>query len=649
MQSTTGPSATLPEHLGRYTVLARLGAGGMAEVLLGYLEGAAGFGRYVAIKRLLPHFAGDSEVATMFVDEGRVLARIRHPNVVAVEDLVDDGQNVFLVLEHLVGESLAGFLSELAKRGLELTPDLAAYVVAEAAAGLHAAHTTVDDDGNPLKLVHRDVSPQNLFVTVQGDVKVLDFGIARHEDRLAVTRERGLRGKLAYMSPEQLAARPFDHRADVFALGTVLFEALTARRLFRRDSDVETIRAVCVEPIPDPRVFVPSLPAVFAEICTRALARDPDRRFRSALEMREALLVASLVDSNAPRDELAKLSKRAFGDALEERARRHRETKRRLESSAPPGSTDRDVVLPPPARVPSFAGTRSSVAPVPSVDPVGRMASRPSGGEGASSFGPLFGTADTVDESSSTPLAHDLPGSTPSSIAPAPSSMAPRIPSSAPSASSSPSSPAPSTSSATSWVAKVAVVLGVVALSVAAAWSIDEDGPDTPVLQESALREPRSTVVVEPEGAVERGVEPVVSVPATVAEPAREPTTATQTTTPTATTTDTTTTDATTTDATTTDATTAEAETVSLTLESAPSGARVAVDGAWVGVTPTTITLPRADTPRALTFARDAHHDRVMHVVPDRSSRVHAVLRRRAPRDEDEPPIAGAGIDLDYP
>ena len=646
MQSTTGPSASLPEHLGRYTVLARLGAGGMAEVLLGYLEGAAGFGRYVAIKRLLPHFAGDSEVATMFVDEGRVLARIRHPNVVAVEDLVDDGQNVFLVLEYLVGESLAGFLSELAKRGLELTPDLAAYVVAEAAAGLHAAHTTVDDDGNPLNLVHRDVSPQNLFVTVQGDVKVLDFGIARHEDRLAVTRERGLRGKLAYMSPEQLAARPFDHRADVFALGTVLFEALTARRLFRRDSDVETIRAVCVEPIPDPRVFVPSLPAVFAEICTRALARDPDRRFRSALEMREALLAASLVDSNAPRDELAKLSKRAFGDALEERARRHRETKRRLESSAPPGSTDRDVVLPPPARVPSFSGTRPSGAPGPSAaDPASRrIASRPSGVEGASSFGPLFGTVDTVDESSSTPLAHDLPGSTPASSAPssnapspnAPSSMAPppRSPSSAPSsASSSPSTPAPSAPSrATSWFAKVALVLGVVGLSVAAAWSIDEDAPD-PVLQEPVLREPRSVVVVELEGPVaERGVEPVVSVPATLAEPAGTTTTTTGMTTDT-----------------TSATSSADAETVSLTLESEPSGARVAVDGAWVGVTPTTITLPRADSPRALTFARDAHHDRVMHVVPDRSSRVHAVLRRRPSRDEDDPPIAGAGIDLDYP
>ena len=644
---STGPSATLsqaPPHLGRYTVLARLGAGGMAEVLLGYLEGAAGFGRYVAIKRLLPHFAGDSELATMFVDEGRVLARIRHPNVVAVEDLVDDGQNVFLVLEYLVGESLAGFLSELAKRGLELTPDLAAYVVAEAAAGLHAAHVTVDDDGNPLNLVHRDVSPQNLFVTVQGDVKVLDFGIARHEDRLAVTRERGLRGKLAYMAPEQLAARPFDHRADVFALGAVLFEALTARRLFRRDSDVETIRAVCVDPIPDPRVLVPSLPAVFAEICTRALARDPDRRFRSALEMREALLAASLVDSNAPRDELAKLSKRAFGDALEERSRRHRETKRRLDSSAPPGSTDRDVALPPPARVPSFSGSRASVVPAGSRAGDGSVersiaAVRSSD---APSFGPSFGTVDTVDERSMTPLAHELPRRS-SAPAPSSSSSSPSAPASQPTPTLSVGAPASAERVSGSAFAKVALVLGVVAVSIVAAWSIEGDeSPRAPVLREAERSgvEVVAAPVASPLASPLAGrTEPVVSVPAEVPREASPSTDSSGSTgAPTAST-----------EAVPTEATSTADVTVTLELDSDPSGARVALDGAWVGVTPTTLTLPWGDAPRVLTFARDAHRDRVVHVVPNRSSRVRAVLRRRAPRDADEPPIAGAGIDLDYP
>jgi len=644
MQST-GPSATLaqtPSHLGRYTVLARLGAGGMAEVLLGYLEGAAGFGRYVAIKRLLPHYAGDSELATMFVDEGRVLARIRHPNVVAVEDLVDDGQNVFLVLEYLVGESLAGFLSELAKRGLELTPDLAAYVVAEAAAGLHAAHVTVDDDGNPLNLVHRDVSPQNLFVTVQGDVKVLDFGIARHEDRLAVTRERGLRGKLAYMAPEQLAARPFDHRADVFALGTVLFEALTARRLFRRDSDVETIRAVCVDTIPDPRVFVPSLPAVFAEICTRALARDPERRFRSALEMREALLAASLVDSNAPRDELAKLSKRAFGDALEERSRRHRETKRRLDSSAPHGSTDRDVALPPPARLPSFSGSRASSAP----SEVARsIAAESNGPDAAPSFAPAFGTVDTVDERSATPAAHQVPGRASGTSSPSSSpSSSPPVPGPRPTATLPVSAAPGSEARASGAFAKVGLVLGVVAVSVVAAWSIEGDeSPRAPVLREAerASVEVVAAPVAEP---LAGRTEPVVSVPAEVprgASPSTVPSGSTGASTERM--------EAGPTEGVPTEASSVADVTVTLDLESDPPGARVALDGAWVGVTPTTLTLPHGDAPRVFTFARDAHHDRVVHVVPNRSSRVRAVLRRRAPRDADEPPIAGAGIDLDYP
>ena len=626
MQSTTGPSASLPEHLGRYTVLARLGAGGMAEVLLGYLEGAAGFGRYVAIKRLLPHFAEDSEIATMFVDEGRVLARIRHPNVVAVEDLVDDGQHVFLVLEHLVGESLAGFLSEIAKQGLELSPDLAAYVVAEAAAGLHAAHTTVDDDGNPLHLVHRDVSPQNLFVTVQGDVKVLDFGIARHEDRLAVTRTRGLRGKLAYMSPEQLAARPFDHRADIFALGTVLFEALTARRLFRRDSDVDTIRAVCTDPIPDPRVFAPSLPAVFAEICMRALARDPERRFRTALEMREALLAASLVDSNAPRDELAKLSKRAFGDALEERARRHRETKRRIESTAPPASTDRDVALPPPGRLPRISGAPGALDSSEGVLPAEDS-----------------DRVDTVDERSATPFASMHASGRPSEPEARTSTLA--GPSREPAASGS------------SRVAKVGLVLLAVAAAVFAAVSFEgESAPPVEVLREAEVVAVTAPVVSAP--AVSRtnasnepgeGAGDSTNVPTgdtaneAAGEAANHPSGEAA--------------NEAADDATNDPSAEAASEpgealiedSITIELDSRPPGARVALDGVAVGVTPMPLTLPRSTARRVLTFSRDAHHDHVVRVVPDRPSRVHAVLRRRAPRAEDEPSIAGAGIDLDYP
>lgn len=329
----------LPETLGRYDVLGRLGAGGMAEVLLGRQEGAAGFERFVAIKRLLPHFAEDSELATMFVDEGRVLARIRHPNVVTVEDLVDDGDTVFLVMEHLVGESLSNFSLALRARALRLPPALAAYVVAEAAAGLHAAHELRDEAGRSLRLVHRDVSPQNLFVTEQGEVKVLDFGIARHDDRLGITRTGHAPGKLAYMSPEQLSARGVDRRTDVFALGVVLFELLTERRLFRRESDIATIRAVCTGPIPDPRDLADGVPGGVAEACLRALSRAPDARFATALQLREALLDACAATLGpGPELLLADLLRSVLGDQLDERVAWQREMRRRFASVLPPRS-----------------------------------------------------------------------------------------------------------------------------------------------------------------------------------------------------------------------------------------------------------------------------------------------------------------------
>lgn len=315
----TSSTSGLPSQLGRYAVLARLGAGGMAEVLLGHLEGAAGFGRYVAIKRLLPHFAQDSELATMFVDEGRVLARIRHPNVVLVEDLVDDGESVFLVLEHLVGESLATLLQEVSRHGLVLPPDLAAWVAAEAAAGLHAAHTLEDDEGRPLHLVHRDVSPQNLLITMSGWVKLVDFGIAKATGVNRSTLTGHLRGKLPYMAPEQARGKALSRASDVFALGVILWELCAERRLFAASSDAETLSSVMrceIPPLPEERAR--ELPAGVRALLERALAVDPTKRFATAAamleELRAQLWAERARQPSDPRHALSETMRELFGE-----------------------------------------------------------------------------------------------------------------------------------------------------------------------------------------------------------------------------------------------------------------------------------------------------------------------------------------------
>ncbi len=179
----------------------------------------------------------------MFVDEARIVAGIRHPNVVAVQELAHEGDELFLVMEYLEGESVGGVARRLVTRGESLRRSLAAFVIAEACAGLHAAHELVDDEGLPRDLVHRDVSPQNVFVTYSGQVKVLDFGVAKAANRNTQTEAGQVKGKFAYMSPEQCLGKPLDRRSDIFGLGIVLWELSTGRRLFKRGSEHLTFKA----------------------------------------------------------------------------------------------------------------------------------------------------------------------------------------------------------------------------------------------------------------------------------------------------------------------------------------------------------------------------------------------------------------------
>ncbi|MBN8612460.1 MAG: serine/threonine protein kinase [Deltaproteobacteria bacterium] len=335
-------------RIGRHEILGHLAAGGMAEILLARVVGPHGFERPVVIKRILPHLATQPGFVEMFTDEARIAASIRHANVVQVYELGSDAGELYLVMEYLEGESLAGLQRRLVATRGSLEPALAAWIVAEACAGLHAAHELESAEGRPLGVVHRDVSPQNLFVGYDGTVKVLDFGIAKAADRLTATETGALKGKIGYMSPEQCSHAALDRRSDVFALGTVLAELVSGRRLFRRATQVLSIRAIVDDPIPDPLALHPSFPEPLAAIVRRALSRDRDARQASAAVMRAELLAAiATLDPSAGTDALATRMQTTFATRIAEK----KDMLRRLRSGSsvsrlPAADADLAVELP---------------------------------------------------------------------------------------------------------------------------------------------------------------------------------------------------------------------------------------------------------------------------------------------------------------
>ena len=306
--------APLPSKIGRHSVVGYIATGGMAELFLGKEP----TGRPVVIKRILPHLARQTTFVSMFIDEARIGSRAKHPNLVEVYELGQVGIDLFLVMEYLVGENLAGLVRRLTRRGEAISYGLCAYIIAEVCDGLHYAHELADDDGNPLGLVHRDVSPQNVFVTYGGDVKLLDFGVATAAHRLTQTASGEVKGKYAYMSPEQCRGEPLDRRSDIFSLGTVLYELTTLRRLFKRPNELQVMRAITEEPIPRPTREIPDYPPALEAICVRALARDPDERYATAAEMREDLITAmqTIGDGSDPHEAIASKFARIFSDRM---------------------------------------------------------------------------------------------------------------------------------------------------------------------------------------------------------------------------------------------------------------------------------------------------------------------------------------------
>jgi eukaryotic-like serine/threonine-protein kinase len=305
--------ARAPERIGRYHVFPAFAHGGMASVHLGRLDGPSGFSRVVAVKRLNAMFATSERHARMLVEEARVTARIRSPYVVPVLEMVHEGERLCIVMELVVGVSLATLLATAADRGERVAPPIAVSIMADVLRGLHAAHEATSADGKPLEIIHRDVSPQNILLGADGIARVLDFGIARALGREPLSRTGEVHGKLAYIAPEQLRAGPITRRADIYAAGAVLWEALAGARLRQGDSPM-ALAAGALEPALAPSSRQPSLPRELDSIVLQALALDEHRRWATAEAMAFALEEAC---PPASRDDVARFVERVAGGDLE--------------------------------------------------------------------------------------------------------------------------------------------------------------------------------------------------------------------------------------------------------------------------------------------------------------------------------------------
>lgn len=312
-----------PDVIGRYALFEPFAAGGMATVHLGRLLGPIGFSRTVAIKRLHPGLADDPSFSTMMMDEARLSARVRHPNVVATLDVVSEGSELLVVMEYVHGDSLARLARKVHTQQQRLPIGVAVRIVAATLHGLHAAHESTTERGAPLNLVHRDVSPQNILVGFDGETRVADFGVAKATGRLQTTRKGEIKGKLSYMAPEQLRGEGVDRRADIYSASVVLWELLAGQRLFAQANEALTMAAILSRTsVVAPSHHVPGLPPALDAIVMKGLAARAEDRFATAeemaLELEEAVPLPHAHEVGGWAREIA-------GDWVESRERRLRD------------------------------------------------------------------------------------------------------------------------------------------------------------------------------------------------------------------------------------------------------------------------------------------------------------------------------------
>jgi serine/threonine protein kinase len=305
--------------IGKYQIFASLGRGGMADVFLAVARGPMGFNKLTVIKRLRADLAADPSFANMLLDEARLAARLSHPNVVHTYEVGEENGVYFIAMEYLEGQPLVRIARTSAKYAdKKLTAPFAARIIADALSGLHYAHELRDYDGTSLKIIHRDVSPHNIFVTYDGVVKIMDFGIAKAASSATQTEVGVLKGKLAYMAPEQVMSDPVDRRADIFAMGIVLWELLTGERLFNSAVAAAAMHKLLTQPIPRVSEKLPDIDPKLDALVAKALEKKPENRFQTAHEMRNALEDYIAASGTIPRqDEIGRRVSELFEDTRE--------------------------------------------------------------------------------------------------------------------------------------------------------------------------------------------------------------------------------------------------------------------------------------------------------------------------------------------
>ena len=278
-----------PKQLGKYEVGAKIGGGGMATVYIGRATRDDGSEERVALKVIRDELAQDEQFKSMFIDEAKILAQLSHRNVIHTLEFGVTGEHRFIAMELLSGRTYSDVWDLLAVKGERMPIPLAAWVCARVAEGLHSAHELADEEGQELGVIHRDVNPSNIFLTHGGDVKLIDFGLAKARVRLSKSADGIVKGKIPYLAPEQAHGKPIDRRIDVYALGATLWESVTMKRLFKRDTDVDTLRAIRDAKVPDVRRMVESFPEELWYIIEKSLREDKDARYETADEFRKEL------------------------------------------------------------------------------------------------------------------------------------------------------------------------------------------------------------------------------------------------------------------------------------------------------------------------------------------------------------------------
>jgi eukaryotic-like serine/threonine-protein kinase len=319
---------------GRYAIYGEIASGGMASVLYGRLIGPVGFARPVAIKRLHPHIARDPSVVSMFIDEARICARVSHANVVPILDVIEAPGELALVMEYVHGATLESLLDLLHAGRAQMPLNIVGALMLGVLHGLEAAHEARNEQGEPLQIVHRDVSPQNIMLGVDGIPRLFDFGIAKARGRVRSTPSGEVKGKLAYMAPEQLSAGAMDARVDVYAAAVVLWEMLSGRMLFDAEHESTIVHSVMYSQVQGPRALRAELSAELDELVLRGLARDPMQRYQSAREMARTLERAVLPASQS---EVSEWLETVAGERLRARAEWLRELQRAAEQGANAG------------------------------------------------------------------------------------------------------------------------------------------------------------------------------------------------------------------------------------------------------------------------------------------------------------------------